>query len=319
MHINSLKQSEAITAVLMVKRFEIKTSKNAKEYLDLVFADKTGEISAKMWDVGADVSSLKDEMFLKVSGMTEMYNHSLQLRVDKLEKADPSASEIADLIETAPFPPNKMYDKIIEVLRTIENEQIRLLTLSIFESKKEKLMYYPAAKGFHHTTKGGLLHHIYTMLRCASVLLDIYAYLNKDLVYAGVVLHDIGKLREMTASEYGVITDYTAEGNLIGHIISGICEIHEVAKTLNTDPEISLLLEHMLLSHHGIPEYGSPKPPMFGEAELLHYLDVLDARMNQFEKAAASVSKGTFSSKVPSLDKRMVYNHGLNTEAEYES
>ena len=146
----------------------------------------------------------------------------------------------------------------------------------------------------------------------------IYNFLNKDLVYAGVVLHDIGKVKEIISSEYGAATDYSVEGNLLGHIVTTICDLELAAEKLNIKSEKITLLQHMILSHHQLPEYGSPKPPMFGEAELVHYLDVLDARMNQFEKTMNTQNVGSFN-RVYNLDSRIVYNHHLSKTAKNKS
>lgn len=316
MSIIDFQSGESVNQTFLLKKFEIKTAKNNKRYLDAVLGDRTGEINAKKWDVDdALISSFVGREFARVVGTVELYNSSLQLRIEKLAPAIPGERELEGLIESAPFPPAKMYEKILAKLDEIKDDDIRTLTKHMFEAQKEKLMYFPAAKSYHHAIRGGLLYHTYTMLRGASALLDIYDYLDRDLVYAGVVLHDLGKIKEMVATELGTVADYTAEGNLLGHIITMVCDIDQTARELGTDPQKALLLKHIILSHHLIPEYGSPKPPMFGEAELVHYLDVLDARMNQFEKNVRLQPEGSFT-KVYNLDSRTIYNHGLTNDTD---
>ncbi|MBE6038502.1 MAG: HD domain-containing protein [Anaerofustis stercorihominis] len=319
MKITEFKDKDNISQGFLIKKFEIKNTKNGKAYLDAVLADNSGEISAKLWNVDPGLEEqFKDRIFAKVAGTVEVYNDKLQFRIEKIAPLFPSDAELEELIECAPFPSIKMYDKIVSVLKQIEDDDIRTITLYLFESNKEKLLYYPAAKSYHHAVRGGLLYHTFTMLRGAAQLLEIYTFLNKDLVYAGVALHDIGKIKEMISSEYGAATDYSVEGNLLGHIITTICDIELAADKLNIRNEKVTLLKHMILSHHQLAEYGSPKPPMFAEAELVHYLDVLDARMNQFEKTVNTQGVGTFN-RVYNLDSRIVYNHPLNKSIKNKS
>ncbi len=317
MDLVSLKEGDKIEAVFLIKKFEVKTSKAGKKYLDAVFAYKNGEIASKMWDISSlDTETLSSGSFAKVNGLVEKYNSSLQLRADKITAVVPSQEEIDDLIECAPYPPLKMYEKILTLINQIENNDIKRLTAAIFEENKEKLLYYPAAKNFHHAVKGGLLYHIYTMFRCALPLLDVYDFLNKDLIYAGIALHDIGKIDEMESDQNGIILDYTAEGKLLGHIITTICSIEVKAKELNIDNKIAQLLKHMILTHHYYPEFGSPKAPMIAEAELLHHLDMMDSRMNQMKKTLDLTPSDTFAEKVWILDGRSLYNHALDIKEE---
>jgi len=315
--IAQIKEGERFGGICLIKKFEIKTARNGKSYLDAVFADKTGEISAKLWDVSAvSAADFPVGSAVFVKGNIERYNGSLQMGIESIEAANPTPEELDALVETAPYPPAKMYEKIIQLLSQIENAQIKRLALAMFEEKKDALLYYPAAKNFHHAVKGGLLYHIYSMFRCALPLLDIYDFLNRDLVYAGIALHDLGKIKEMESDIYGIVTDYTQEGKLLGHIITTICEIETKSKELDIDESVSLLLKHMILSHHYHPEFGSPKSPMFGEAELLHYLDLVDSRMNQMKKTIDSIPPGTFAEKVWVLDGRTIYHHTLDTQEE---
>jgi len=312
-----LKSGMRVERVFAVRKLESKTSKNGKPYLDMVFFDKNNEISAKLWDVGnMDTDKLRDCLFLFVKGNVETYNSNLQIRVEELAEAHPTEEELEGLVEVSPYPPRKLYDKIYEVLSAIENAPIRELACAIYSDNEASLLYFPAAKSFHHNVKGGLLYHTYSMLRAAVPLCAIYTFLNKDLLYAGVALHDIGKLEEMDAMEYGIVRSYTTEGRLLGHITSGVVLIDRYAAKLSTPPEIALLLKHMILSHHGNAEYGSPKPPMVAEAEVLHCLDLLDSRMNIFEKALSTTKGGDFSAKSIALDMREIFRHSLEAKEE---
>ena len=184
-----------------------------------------------------------------------------------------------DFVQSAPHNSQWMYNEVLKYLEKIDNTDINIIAETILEAKKEKLMYYPAAKSNHHAIRGGLLYHTLTMLKLGEKLLEVYPQLNKDLLFGGIILHDIAKVEEMDANELGIVSDYNLEGKLLGHIIQGIKEINKVGEEVGAQPEIILLLEHMVLSHHYEPEFGSPKKPLIPEAELLHFLDLIDARM----------------------------------------
>lgn len=302
--------------VFLIKKFEVKQAKNGSFFADITFSNLQGEITAKMWDVSAEFAAAYDAgKFAKVSAVVQTYNESLQLIVNKIAAVIPTEEQLMTLVECAPYSTEKMYNKIVQVINEGKNEEIKKITLYLLEQNKEKLMYYPAAKSFHHAVKGGLLYHMYSMLRSAKALLEIYDFMDNELVYAGVTLHDICKLKEIMSDENGIADNYTTEGKLLGHITMMVCEIQAASEKLNTDPEISMLLKHMILSHHFYPEFGSPVMPMFPEAELLHYLDVLDSRMDQFKKTINATPEKEFSEKVWILDKRSVYNHGLQNNS----
>lgn len=168
-------------------------------------------------------------------------------------------------------------------------------------------MYYPAATRNHHAEYGGLLYHVKRMLMTGLRVCEVYQNLNRDLVAAGVILHDIEKLNEIQSNEYGISPGYSFEGQLLGHLVQGVKFLDRTCRELGFSEEKTLMLEHMILSHHYEPEFGSPKKPMFPEAEVLHYLDILDARMFDMEDALRGVEPGTFSDRIWTLDNRKVY------------
>lgn len=309
------KKGDRINDIFILKKFDIRQSKNGNPYADVTLSDRNGDYTAKMWDVAAVSCDFAPGDFVAVEATAQSYNDSLQFIIAKIEPQPvPDEEKVSELVECAPYPPEKMYAKIISIVNDMENEDIKKITYAMLEENKQALMYYPAAKSFHHAVKGGLIYHTYTMMRAASVLTEIYTFLNRDLVYAGVALHDMGKIKEITSTLYGSAGEYSQEGKLLGHITIGICDIDRKAAELNIDPEVTLLLKHMVLSHHFYPEFGSPVAPMTAEAELLHHLDVIDSRMNQFEKTLAATPAGEFSDKVWILDKRSVYNTNLEAD-----
>jgi 3'-5' exoribonuclease len=179
----------------------------------------------------------------------------------------------------------------------------------VVDQNREKLRYWPAAASFHHSERGGLAHHTATMLKAAQALLSVYDFLDADLLLGGVIIHDICKIEELDASELGLAGEYTKKGLLLGHISMGVAYITGLAKELGVDDEIALLMAHMVLSHHSEPEYGSPRRPMFPEAELLHYLDTIDARMYDMSHAIAGVERCAFTGYIRSLENRKLYHH----------
>ena len=292
--------------IVLVRSAEFRTSQAGKKYLDMNVSDRTGTMNAKMWDASVAPPPVGSVIHIRASG--NEYNGRMQLRLEKVETIHPK--EFIDwnsLVPSAPEDPAAMRAEITAAAEAIPDSDYSLLTCALLERCGEKLLTFPAAKQMHHAERSGLLHHTVSMLRAAKALLPVYPQLNASLLIAGVIVHDLGKITEMDSDDMGFVSDYTLEGKLIGHIIRGVINIEETGKTLGIHPQKILLLQHMVLSHHGIPEYGSPKPPMLAEAEFLHLIDTLDARMNEMQEAISHTSPGNFSEKIWGLDNRQIY------------
>lgn len=304
-------KGDKIEGFYLVKSSDCKITNNSttNKYLDLMLIDSTGEINAKLWECNNGIETvIKENILVKVRAVVTEYRGKLQLKIEKIRCVEEEDNiDIDEFIMAAPFKSEDMFETVLDYIEKIENEYIKGITEIIISKVSNKLMHYPAAKSNHHAIKGGLLYHITTMLKAAEKLMEIYTYLNKDLVYAGVILHDIAKIKEMDSSELGIVSKYSVEGQLLGHIIQGISMIDEAGKSIGADEEIIMLLQHMILTHHYEPEYGSPKKPMIPEAELLHHLDVIDARMYDMQKAIKDIKKGEFSEKIYSLDGINIY------------
>ena len=318
MFIKDLKIGEDITAYYLVKAKNVKTSSANKPYIDFTLQDITGEVNAKLWDVKGDVEEqYQPGEIVKVQASVTQWQQSVQLKIIKIRSiTDEDSVDYSDFIPTAPIDAETMYNEILFFINKMENKEIKRLVLAMLDDYKEKLMYYPAAKSNHHAIKAGLLYHIIRMLRSGDVLCDVYKNLNRDLVFAGVMLHDIEKINEMDSSESGVVGEYTMEGQLLGHIIMGIKKIDQKSRELNINQELSLLIQHMILSHHYEAEYGSPKKPLIPEGELLHYLDMIDARMYDMNKALKEIEAGQFTDPIFVLDKRRLYKSSLGKSEE---
>lgn len=308
-NISELKAGEKADGFYLVKSFEVKKTTNGKQYIDIELVDKTGEINAKIWEYSTDKEEIvANSSIVKIRGEVLEWNGSKQLKVNKIRAKIPTDSiKISELIPSAPIEQEEMLSAVKSYIKKIKDDEIKLLVQNIVSKYINKLFYYPAAKKNHHSYMGGLLYHTLRMLQSGERLGQVYNFLKMDYVYAGVILHDICKILEMESDEYGVVSDYTMEGKLLGHIIQGIKEIEIEGEKIGITREKSIVLQHMVLSHHYEPEFGSPKKPMTPEAELLHFLDIIDARMFDFEHALDAVEPGQFTDKIWLLDNRNLY------------
>ena len=289
---------------LLTRAATQRTSSNGSKFLDMTLCDISGEVNAKMWDGFTPAPAVAD--VLRVRGMMTEYNGKPQLRVDKMRVATEADDfDMSALAPCAPFPAGDMLDFILNRVDAFHDPELKQLVLTRLEECGDKLSYYPAASKLHHAERSGLLHHTSTMLRMAAHVCEVYPSLDSDLLAAGVILHDLCKITEMSADEIGMVSDYTAEGMLVGHLVQGVAELSRLGHSLHVKKETLLLLEHMILSHHDLPEYGSPKKPMFPEAEVLHILDLLDARMFEMNRALATTPPGSFTDRIWSLDRKL--------------
>lgn len=305
---------------LLVRMSQKRKSNNGNDYLDMTLADKSGDINAKVWD---PLASAPDQgSVVKVRSVVTEYNGRLQLRVDKFRVTMPEDDvELSLLVAAAPESPQAMRQEIDETFAAFANPVLQTLCRAMISGVSEELMYYPAGQRMHHAERSGLLHHMTSMLRVANAILPCYPFLDAELVRAGVLVHDLSKITEMRSDKMGNVSEYTSEGLLLGHLVVGVSALREAAREngIALDNEYLLLLEHMIISHHGEAAFGSPRPPMFPEAELLHTLDVLDARMNEMDGVLRRTPQGIFSEKIWSLDRRIYHPRYFGHEDEMQS
>ena len=310
--VKDLRKDMEITEFFMAKTTVIKVGSNGKQYLDITLGDKTGEISGKKWDVSdAEYPMLKaipEKSIVKVKGVVTEWQGQLQMRVQRIREVKPEDDQnICDFVKAAPEEPQEMYDYIYATAESMQDSDLKRLCVKVLTDNKEKIMYYPAAQKNHHAQLAGLLYHMKRMLMTGEGVCSVYKNLNRDLVCAGVILHDMEKLNEIESGTDGIATGYSYEGQMLGHIIQGVKKLDSLAIELDIPREKAIMLEHMILSHHYEPEFGSPKKPLFPEAEVLHYLDILDARMFDMEAALEATEPGSFSDRVWTLDNRKLY------------
>ena len=310
--VEDLKPGMRFRSYFIAKSIEVKQDKNGKDYLAAILGDMTGDISAKFWGITDEdkerFSVIQAGSSVKVEAQVQEYNHQNQLVLDKLRLTEIEDNiDMSLLIKAAPEDAKEMYDFIVGKANAMEDEELKKIALTLMERNYDKLQYYPAAAKNHHAERSGLLWHMKRMLMSGEALCGVYTFLNKDLVLTGVIVHDMEKLNEIDAERTGLATGYSKKGQLLGHIVQGVSEMGKLCDELGVSEEKALLLEHMILSHHYQPEFGSPKRPMFPEAEILHYLDIMDARMYDMEEAVQGVEEGGFSERVWTLDNRRIY------------
>lgn len=311
-YISDLRTNQDIISYFIVKRTAVKTGSNKKAYLDLLLADNTGEISAKKWDIADEelpgLEKIKEGSIIKVKAQVTEWNGMKQLRVTRIRHTSAEDNiDMKDYIKAAPEDPDEMYAYIYSKAEAFTDRDLRSICLRELSDNREKLMYYPAAQKNHHAEMAGLLYHIKRMLMMAERACQVYTNLDSELVMAGVILHDMEKINEIESNTLGISTGYSFEGKMLGHLVQGVKKIDSLAAELGIPGEKAVMLEHMILSHHYEPEFGSPKRPMFPEAEMLHYLDMIDAKMFDMQEALEKTEPGEFSERVWTLDNRNIY------------
>ncbi|MBR1836711.1 MAG: HD domain-containing protein [Kiritimatiellae bacterium] len=294
---------------LLVRDSGVRSTGGGKRFLDLQLVDRTGSIAAKYWDFEGEPPA--PGTVIKVEGTGNSYNGHLQLKIARFRPAAPEdAKEPAGFVPAAPDKPETMLEELLATARELRDPSLRGIVLKLLEwaNADGRLLAAPAAKSMHHAELGGLLHHTTTMLRSAKALAGVYRDLDKDLLFAGVIVHDLAKLSEMQSGSLGLVEGYTVDGRLIGHVVRGVVDIERAAAETGAARERATLLQHLVLSHHGEAAFGSPVPPKCPEAEVLSFVDRLDAKLFQMRAALQGVPPGGFSPPVWGLDKIEVYN-----------
>ncbi|WP_409291731.1 3'-5' exoribonuclease YhaM [Peribacillus sp. SCS-37] len=297
---------EAFDAYMFIKSSVKGTASNGKPFLTLYLSDKTGDIEAKLWDISDDdEKKYVPESTVKLSGEVQNYRGRSQLKIRNIRLTNENDSiNLAELIPTAPLSQDVMADKITQYIFEMRNPSIQRITRHLLKKHYQKFLTYPAATKNHHEFMSGLAYHVVSMLDLAKGIAELYPSLDRDLLFAGVILHDLGKVYELSGP---ISAAYTVEGNLLGHITIMVNEIGKAAEELGIQGEEIMILQHLVLSHHGKAEWGSPKPPMIREAEVLHYIDNLDAKINMLDRALERVKPGEYTERVFALDNRSFY------------
>jgi 3'-5' exoribonuclease len=301
--------NENITSHFLVQSKEIRLRKTGEPYLALILSDRTGQLEAKKWDDIEEVADTFDrDDFVKVNGLIQNYRDRPQMTIHRLRRAEESEVELADYLPHTTRDIEEMFAELRAAVDEIGNPHLKKLLQSFLDDPEvaSRLKRAPAAKTLHHAFIGGLLEHILSLLNLARLTVQNYAHIDLDLVKTGVVLHDIGKIHELT---YGRSFGYSSEGQLLGHITIGLRMLDQKFALLpDFPPRLRLLVEHLILSHHGQYEFGSPKLPMFAEAILLHYLDDLDSKLENIRATVAAdrLSGEEWTRYSPSLERTLL-------------
>lgn len=303
--INQLKEQERVSLLALVVSVSKGVTNTGAPYLNITLQDASGQIEGRKWDVLEDDARVfQPGSFVNVSADVVNYRNNLQLKILTGEFISPAGIDVTKFVPSAPVPRETLVKKLNNYISLIRNAQIKQVVEEFIKQDMTSLIVYPAASRNHHEYAGGLLHHVVTMLEMAEMVLKIYPTLNPDLLYAGVILHDLGKLDELSGP---VIPRYTTEGKLIGHISIMQAKVRKVCEQLKVEAELTMILQHLILSHHGEKEFGSPIPPLIKEAEVLSIIDNLDARINMMDKALSDIEDGEFTARLFSLEDRSFY------------
>lgn len=308
--ISELTPGREVEGFYILSEGKVRTTNAGKPFLSGTVADAGGRIDFVCWDYSG---TLRDEdigRVVKLRGLVGEYRGAAQLSVQRIRFAtDTDDYDCSALVATAPIDAEQAWEDVRAFIESMQDADYRGLCEALLSRHEDAFRRIPAAKSVHHGFLSGLLMHTSNMLRTADYLAGLYAeVIDRDLLLTGTLLHDIAKEREFTFSALGLATDYTPEGDLLGHLYMGAQEAAQVAKELEIPEEKSMLVQHMILSHHGQPEFGAAVVPKCAESELLSYIDMIDSRMEIYAETFENVPRGSFSQRVFALDKR-IYNH----------
>lgn len=279
--IKDLKENENFDTSFLVNQKSLLISKTNRAYLSLKLSDASGEAEGRIWDNAEEIAALFEKSdFIRAYGKPIVYQDKVQLNIVKIQKLNPESVDIADYLPVSKRNIEEMSEKLLNLIRNdIKNSWVKKFLLSIFEDPdiSKRFKRAPAAKTNHHAWIGGLLEHVLHLCELGKDVLKHYPQVNGDLVYTGLMLHDIGKIYEMS---YEKSFGYTDEGQLVGHLIQGVEMVYDKIRAIPNFPDkIKTHIVHLILAHHGRLEFGSPKLPMTMEAIMVHYLDDMDSKL----------------------------------------
>lgn len=316
MNFTQINKTGTVEGFCLIKTVERKLTSRGVPFLDMTLTDSDGEVGAKLWDYKEELhGEFVPNDLVKVRGTMTPFNDTQQLRIERIRRvSDEDGVRIEDFVPSAGFSGEAMFDELIAVADAFSDEELKLLVKTLLNEYRDRLIYWPAAFRLHHAIRGGLLYHTLSILRMAQSVAKIYPFIDSDLLFAGVILHDIAKTQEFDVASTGIASGYTVDGNLVGHLVRGAMAVEKCGRELGLSEETLMLVEHMIISHHGEPEFGAAVRPMFLEAEILSELDTLDAKIYEIEQACRGVEPGEFTQRQWALDNRKLYNHNRNSK-----
>lgn len=305
--IRELVVDEEFQMYSLIKNADIRKAKNGKTFIAFTFQDTSGTIDGKFWDASEEeVERFQAGRVVMLSGKRELYQGTPQVKIMQLRLATEEAADPTLYMERAPIKKEAMEVEISQTLFEITNPHWNRIVRYLLTKYQKEFFEYPAAKRNHHAYASGLAHHTTTMLRLGKAIVSEYPDLNASLLYAGIILHDLGKVIELSGA---MTTEYTLIGNLVGHLVLVDEEITKACLVLKIDDTVEdvVILRHMVLSHHGLLEYGSPVRPRLLEAEILHQIDNLDASMQMMLTSIRQTTPGEYTDRIFGMDNRSFY------------
>jgi 3'-5' exoribonuclease len=283
-YLQDIRQGDKIASTFLVAEKSMAFSQKGSAYLNVRLKDKTGEMDGKVWDHAAEMDQIfKKGDIIDIEGRVQSYRNALQISIVNIKLCAPENINPSDYLPVSKLDTHSMFRDLIAFIDTLSSEPLKKLLAAFFHDEKTADLFgrAPAAKGFHHIYLGGLLEHTLSVVRLLDKTADHYPQLNRDLLIAGGMLHDIGKIYEFS---YDSLIAYSDEGRMIGHLVMGVEMINKKIEAIpGFPPQTALALRHIILSHHGEFEYGSPKRPKTMEAMVIHFIDDLDAKLNAFQ------------------------------------
>lgn len=308
-YIADLEPSQLVNGTFLVQSKDVRQKKGGEHFLSLILSDRTGDIDAKMWDnVDKIMDAFDRDDFVRVKGVAQIYHNKLQFTIHTLVPVSTQEVDLADFFPASKRDPEEMWAELTQVVAGVGNIHLRRL-LDAFLSDTEiarKFKRAPAAKTIHHAWLGGLLEHVLSLCQLVKLVAPHYPHVDQDLVMTGAILHDIGKVDELT---YERTFGYSDNGQLLGHILIGLRMIDEKMRTIpDFPPRLRTIVDHLILSHHGELAFGSPKVPLLAEAMLLHHLDNLDSKIECMRSAVEKdkLADGCWTSYISSLDRTIL-------------
>lgn len=311
MNFTSIDNKGLVEGFCLIKTIDRKTSSKGDNYLDMTLGDSDGEINAKLWRYIPELhGEYEANQIVKVRGVISEYNGNDQLKIDRIRHTGPEDNVKAEeYVKSADYSGDMMFKELLDIANGFKDEELKSIVTAVLNDNRQRILYWPAAFKLHHAVRGGLLLHTLSIVRLAQAVCKIYTFVDLELLISGAILHDISKLQEYTVADSGIATGYSVEGNLLGHLTMGAMVVNEYAKKLGISQKTAMLLEHMLISHHGEPDFGAAVRPGFIEAELLSELDLMDSRVYEMKEAVQGTAPDEFSSKLWAMDNRKLYNH----------
>ena len=308
--INAMTPGDEVEGYYILKSANPKVAANGKPFLTGALSDRTGTMELKVWDYAGPLTAADEGTVVKVRGTVGEYRGTPQFTAGRIRPAaEDDPVDVSALVPTAPIDRRRVMEELRKTVNTIADPDYRAVAEDMLTAHGDALEAIPAAKSVHHAFLGGLLMHTANMLRLADFLAGMYPEtVDRSLLLAGTLLHDMAKEQEFVFSQLGLATDYSVRGQLLGHLVMGAQETAAAAARLGVPEEKSVLLQHLILSHHGEPEFGAAVRPLCAEAELLSLIDAIDSRMEIYRETYETMDADTFSPRIFALEKK-IFKH----------